>query len=82
MVELGPHAQQRTVDPHEPCGQLRGRPERGIVAELSKDCGHEFPPDDYEVPAGYDFDMPADYKSLTSEDIALATSAGAPSAAR
>ena len=53
-----------------------------IVAELSKGCGHEFPPDDYEVPADYDFDMPADYKSPTSEDIVLAASAGAPSAAR
>jgi hypothetical protein len=46
-----------------------------IAAELSKD-GCEFPPDDYEVPAGYDFDMPAERESLTPEDIALATSGG------
>jgi hypothetical protein len=53
-----------------------------IAAELSKGLGHEFPPDDYEVPADYDFSMPAEYESLTPEDVALATSAGAPSAAR
>ena len=47
-----------------------------IAAELSKGCGHEFPPDDYEVPAGYDFDMPAEYESLTPEDVVLATSGG------
>jgi len=53
-----------------------------IVAELSKASAHEFPPDDYEVPADYDFNMPAEYESLTPEDVVLATSAGAPSAAR
>lgn len=53
-----------------------------IAAELSKGLAHEFPPDDYEVPAGYDFDIPAEYESLTPEDVVLATSAGAPSAAR
>jgi len=40
-----------------------------IAAELSQGLDHEFPPDDYEVPAGYDFDMPArrrsQHKSLT-----------------
>ena len=30
-----------------------------IAAELSKGLDHEFPPDDYEVPQGYDFDPPA-----------------------
>jgi hypothetical protein len=42
-----------------------------IVAELSKGIAHEFPPDDYEVPAGYDFDMPAEYESLTPKDASL-----------
>jgi hypothetical protein len=40
-----------------------------IATELSKGLDHEFPPDDYEVPEGYDFDMPArrksQHKSLT-----------------
>jgi hypothetical protein len=40
-----------------------------IAAELSKGLAHEFPPDDYEVPEGYDFAMPAgrrsQHKSLT-----------------
>jgi len=30
-----------------------------IAAELSKGFDHEFPPDDYEVPEGYNFDPPA-----------------------
>ena len=47
-----------------------------IAAELSKGWEKQFPPDDYEVPEGYDFDMPAEYESLTPEDIALATSGG------
>jgi len=47
-----------------------------IARELSKRYDCEFPPDDYEVPEGYDFDMPAEYESLTPEDIALATSGG------
>ena len=47
-----------------------------IAAELSKGFGHEFPPDDYEVPVGYDFNMPAEYESLTPEDVVLATSGG------
>jgi hypothetical protein len=42
-----------------------------IVAELAKGIAHEFPPDDYEVPADYDFDMPAEYESLTPEDASL-----------
>jgi hypothetical protein len=42
-----------------------------IVAELSKGIAHEFPPDDYEVPADYGFDMPAEYESLTPEDASL-----------
>jgi hypothetical protein len=40
-----------------------------IVAELSKGITHEFPPDDYEVPADYDFEMPAEYESLTPEEL-------------
>lgn len=32
-----------------------------IAAELSKGWEKEFPPDDYEVPEGYDFGMPADH---------------------
>ena len=34
-----------------------------IATELSKGLDHEFPPDDYEVPEDYDFDMPAPRKS-------------------
>lgn len=41
-----------------------------IAAELSKGVDHEFPPDDYKVPEGYDFAMPArrksQHKSLTT----------------
>ena len=38
-----------------------------IVAELSKGLDHEFPPADYKVPDGYDFDMPARRKSSRSK---------------
>jgi len=47
-----------------------------IVLALFTENEHEFPPDDYEVPAGYDFDMPAEYESLTPEDVVLAASGG------
>lgn len=47
-----------------------------IAHELSKGMEHQFPPDDYEVPEGYDFGTPAQYESLNPEDIALATSGG------
>jgi len=47
-----------------------------IVAELSKGLAHEFPPDDYKVPEGYDFYGPAGRKSLRSK-----TSPRKPSAA-
>ena len=43
-----------------------------IAQALSKGMEHQFPPDDYEVPAGYDFSMPAgnetpEYESLKPE---------------
>jgi hypothetical protein len=44
-----------------------------IANALSKGTEHQFPPDDYEVPVGYDFSMPArnethEYESLKPED--------------
>ena len=47
-----------------------------IACALITETEHQFPPDDYEVPAGYDFNMPAEYESLTPEDAMLATSGG------
>ena len=52
-----------------------------IAHLLSKGTEHQFPPDDYEVPAGYDFYMPDrnekhEYESLTPEEVVLATSGG------
>jgi hypothetical protein len=47
-----------------------------IAAELAKETDQQFHPDDYEIPAGYDFDMPAECESLTPEDVVLATSGG------
>ena len=38
-----------------------------IAAELTKGLDHEFPPDDYEVPEGYDFYEPAGRTSSRSK---------------
>ena len=42
-----------------------------IALKLSERYAHEFPPDDYQPPADYQF-----YESLNPEDIAQATSGG------
>ena len=47
-----------------------------IAFALITETEHKFPPDDYEIPAGYDFDMSAEHESLNPEEVVLATSGG------
>ena len=60
-----------------PCKELRTRLHHvrnyqaalnEILAELSKPLKHQFPPPDYQVPAGY-FDAPDHYESLKLAEI-------------
>ena len=60
-----------------PCKELRTRLHHvrnyqaalnEILAELSKPLKNQFPPPDYQVPAGY-FDTPDHYESLKLADI-------------
>ena len=47
-----------------------------ITNALAEETLRQFPPDDYEAPADYDFDMPAERESLSPEDAVLAPSGG------
>ena len=73
MVELGLNAGKELLARMNNVASYRAA-RNDIVFALITENEHEFPPDDYEVPAGYDFDMPAE--SLNPEDSVLAASGG------
>ena len=75
MVELGQNAGKELLTRMNRVANYKAARSE-IMLALFMETEHELPPDDYEVPAGYDFDMPAEHESLNPEDVVLATSGG------
>jgi hypothetical protein len=73
MVEIGLNAGKELLARMNNVANYRAA-RNEIACLLNTGAEHQFPPDDYEVPAGYDFDMPAE--SLNPEDSVLAASGG------
>ena len=73
MVELGLNAGKELWTRMNNVANYRAARDEIALARMTEPK-HQFPPDDYEVPAGYDFDMPAE--SLNPEDSVLAASGG------
>jgi len=73
MVELGLTAGKEILARMNNVASYRTARDEVAFARMTEPK-HQFPPNDYEVPAGYDFDMPAE--SLNPEDNVLAASGG------
>ena len=75
MVELGQNAGKELLTRMNRVANYKAARSE-ITSALARETERQIPPDHYEIPAGYDFDMPAERESLIPEDIALATSGG------
>ena len=73
MVELGLNAGKELLARMNNVANYRAARDEIALTRMTEPK-HQFSPDDYEQPAGYDFDMPAE--SLNPEDSVLAASGG------
>ena len=75
MVELGLFPSKELLSRMNSIANYRAARSE-ITNARAEETLRQFPPDDYEYPPDYDFDMPAESESLTPEDVVLATSGG------